>query len=331
MDNRPDLKAFTSTNSYPDGKAGASPILYFYCFIQFQKNGKQYAYLSDDRTVEAGDCVVVKTDCETVVSVVRVQEYTEEQAPYPPSRCKRILRLFAKGKDLVEANRSYTAVPLNELSDNPESLRDDLFDFLKDEKYTIKPNPVCTESQVKSIENAGATRLPSEYRRFLLEVGNGIAFQSRSVFGNSDSGDYERIFGIPSKYTESMRLYALPFRFDEPFHSYISLNPYAKQKNEYDDCYYNHEETEDIDNACIACKHKRVCTDFFSDETDTYEYPFFNGTLMLHYAGCTYTYHLILNGKHRGEVWIANETYDFVPVAKSFSEFLRKRLENELL
>lgn len=304
---------------------------YFYCFVRFQKYGKQYAYLSHDRSVEPGDYVLVKTDCETVVRVLRVKEHTEEDAPYPPSKCKYILRLFAKGNDLSEANLPYPCVPVDELTDSPDSLRENLFDFLEEGKYCITPKPVCTEFQVRAIEKAGATRLPTEYRRFLLEIGNGIYYPSRQCIEPDQGSDLKEISGIPTKPSKAVQLFSMPFRFDDAYHSYESQNPYADHAHSYDDCFYNHKETEDIDNACTACKHKRECPEFFSDELDIYEYPFFNGTLLLHYAGCTYTYHLILNGKHRGEVWLANETNDFSPVAKSFTEYLRKMLDHVLL
>ena len=164
-----------------------------------------------------------------------------------------------------------------------------------------------------------------------MEIGNGIYYPSRQCIEPDQGSDLKEISGIPTKPSKAVQLFSMPFRFDDAYHSYESQNPYADHAHSYDDCFYNHKETEDIDNACTACKHKRECPEFFSDELDIYEYPFFNGTLLLHYAGCTYTYHLILNRKHRGEVWLANETNDFSPVAKSFTEYLRKMLDHVLL
>jgi hypothetical protein len=66
-------------------------------------------------------------------------------------------------------------------------------------------------------------------------------------------------------------------------------------------------------------------------DEDSYEDAFFDGTYFLVSAGCTYSYHLIMNGPHRGEVWMADNGYYFVPISKSFSEFLKYLLTAEII
>ena len=81
-------------------------------------------------------------------------------------------------------------------------------------------------------------------------------------------------------------------------------------------------ESEDED-SCLRCHHLDDCFYAYSEELGEFDHMIYNGAYPICYAGCTYMYFLIINGAHKGEVWINNETSDFAPSKKSFGEFLQ--------
>ena len=67
------------------------------------------------------------------------------------------------------------------------------------------------------------------------------------------------------------------------------------------------------------CDKRFVCPDGDEDLTGNAR---FHGSMVITYAGCSYAYHLILNGPYRVQVWASGDDW-FVPHKKSFSEYLR--------
>ena len=66
-----------------------------YCAVEFGDYGREYHYLTDDDSIEEGDLVIVpvgSSNYETEAVVVEKTYCTEETAPYPLSKVKKILR-----------------------------------------------------------------------------------------------------------------------------------------------------------------------------------------------------------------------------------------------
>lgn len=68
---------------------------YLYCSVQFEDSYKHYYYISDDKSVQVGDFVIVPAGPEnipTIVRIVRLYYCDEKHAPYPPEKTKHIIR-----------------------------------------------------------------------------------------------------------------------------------------------------------------------------------------------------------------------------------------------
>lgn len=66
-----------------------------FCSVAFEDGGKSYYYLTEDDTLEIGDlvCVPVGTeDGEAIVEVVKIEYFSEKEAPFPLRKMKSILR-----------------------------------------------------------------------------------------------------------------------------------------------------------------------------------------------------------------------------------------------
>lgn len=67
---------------------------FMFCSVEFSKGGKTYYYLSEDDTIQVGDWVVVPVgrDGDTAkVKVVNIEYFSEEDAPFPIDKVKRII------------------------------------------------------------------------------------------------------------------------------------------------------------------------------------------------------------------------------------------------
>lgn len=87
----PDLYVF-------DGQHGLDNTKYIYLSVEFTEGGKTYYYQTTDSTIKIGNQVVVpvgNTD-EKIVTVVDVEEFTEDEVPMPLSRVKSIIEKFQK-------------------------------------------------------------------------------------------------------------------------------------------------------------------------------------------------------------------------------------------
>lgn len=297
--------------------SGNSEIItmYTYCFVRFEQKGKIYSYISDNTDVEPGDFVQIeRKHFPILLEVIDVAVCSEENAPYPPEQTIHVTKVFKK----TEALPRKEVTPLD-LIDDPSGARPDLFDFLRD--YDVVPEQKCSEDRLIAFEKVNDTRFPIEYRRFLLEIGNGIQIPeppSRTY----DSNGYRYVVGLPKKLKKEPELsksFLITDKYDETTKElYISS-----------DCYQENPDTNCIDNICMCCSYRDICP-LYMDEY-SYEDAFFDGTCFLVSAGCTYSYHLIMNGPHRGEVWLADNGNYFVPISKSFSEFLKYLLTAEII
>lgn len=141
-------------------------------------------------------------------------------------------------------------------------------------------------------------------------IGNGI-----KISVNGDEERYVRGIRRPVSKRYNRRL-KMDFLFNNAYHQRENPNPLP----EFKDCLDPEGKTDD---ACDKCKHLDTCFYAFSDTFDDSNYPYYNGAYPICYAGCTYTYFLIITGEKRGEVWIDNELTDFVPVKQDFVSFLK--------
>ena len=101
---RYDCTGLTEGELFDPSRAAAAPGPLFYCAVEFEPHGTCYSYRSEDRTLEAGELVVVPTGPdahELLGRIVAVQACTAEDAPYPPAQTKPILRR-ATPQDILE-------------------------------------------------------------------------------------------------------------------------------------------------------------------------------------------------------------------------------------
>ena len=70
-------------------------MTYQIIYVTFMPDGREYSYLTDDETIAAGDHVIVPTGGENeekLARVTRTDTVTEETAPYPVGKMKKVLR-----------------------------------------------------------------------------------------------------------------------------------------------------------------------------------------------------------------------------------------------
>lgn len=88
-----------------DGGRGIEPReTYIYLSVEFSQGGKTYYYLTENTTIDVGDTVIVpvgNNGDEKIVSVVDVEEFTEDELPMPLDRVKSIIGKFEKTEKIV--------------------------------------------------------------------------------------------------------------------------------------------------------------------------------------------------------------------------------------
>lgn len=68
---------------------------YIFCSVTFDEGYKSYYYLADDDNIEIGDLVLVpagKDNHTAIVKVANIEYFSEEEAPLPVEKTKRIIR-----------------------------------------------------------------------------------------------------------------------------------------------------------------------------------------------------------------------------------------------
>jgi len=141
-------------------------------------------------------------------------------------------------------------------------------------------NPVIAEDRVEAFEQSHSICLPSEYRDFLIRIGNGGAGPYYGVFslGAVDDGfavrDWkvnDNLVGDPSK----------PFRFEDAWNDTSKMPPddlleqseeeYWRQMESFEKTYWNSE--------------------------------LMNGAIPICHQGCALRIWLVVTGRHSGELW----------------------------
>ena len=70
---------------------------FIFCSVVFDNGYKSYYYLTDDDSIAVGDSVIVpagKDNHEAVVEVVNIEYFSQENAPLPVEKIKRIIRKY---------------------------------------------------------------------------------------------------------------------------------------------------------------------------------------------------------------------------------------------
>jgi hypothetical protein len=141
-------------------------------------------------------------------------------------------------------------------------------------------NPSIAESRVEAFEQGHSVRLPSEYRDFLVQIGNGGTGPYQGVFslGTVDDGFAVRawkvndsLVGDPSR----------PFRFEWAWNDTSNMPP--------DDLLERNEE-----------KYWRQMEDF---EKTYWSSELMNGAIPICHQGCALRIWLVVTGPHSGELW----------------------------
>lgn len=86
------LRFYTEGELFDPSRAAAAPGPLFYCAVEFEPHGTCYSYRSEDRTLEAGELVVVPAGPdahELLGRIVAVQACTAEDHPTRPRRQNR--------------------------------------------------------------------------------------------------------------------------------------------------------------------------------------------------------------------------------------------------
>lgn len=68
---------------------------YIYCEVEFEGASRKYSYITDDENIKEGDMVVVPIgfrNLESLGVVCNIKRCTVKNAPYPPSKTKKVLR-----------------------------------------------------------------------------------------------------------------------------------------------------------------------------------------------------------------------------------------------
>lgn len=207
----------------------------------------------------------------------------------------------------------------NELKNKWDKLLDGL-------DYKIKDR-VLTEEEVSMFEDNNGITLPEDYRYFLLNIGNGIIIKN---------GIFDMVLGELDKDTINERL-----KLDFPFLETYKLN------YEYSDYYYEGKNfkgkecvvankklkysDEEALEICKNCSCLDECNDaewkvFYGPDFEGYldegTVPHHNGSMVILDMGFEDEYRLIVNGEHNGEVWLNYWETEFVPVTKTFYDFI---------
>jgi hypothetical protein len=144
--------------------------------------------------------------------------------------------------------------------------------------HNFELHPVIEEEKVEAFELSHSIRLPSQYREFLVQIGNGGAGPDYGVFslGTIDEGFGIRawqangaVVGDPSK----------PFRFQEAWND-TSAKP-----------------TDDLENEA---EYWRLMDAF---EGTYWSSDLVNGAIPICHRGCAIRIWLVVNGPESGKLW----------------------------
>lgn len=196
-------------------------------------------------------------------------------------------------------------------------------------EYKVKGS-VLTQEEIRTFEKNNEIVLPEDYRYFLMNVGNGIVIKN---------GIYDLVVGYLERPIEKNINKRLKLEF--PFQEQYKLSDdypeyYYKGRNFKDEkCLVAETKLDYKDDVaiekCRECPYVNECNDadwqvFYDEKFDGYlkegSVPYHNGSLVICDMGFEDIYRLILTGEHKGEIWLNVWGTEFIPITKSFYDFL---------
>ncbi len=310
---------------------------YRFCDIKFFGSNPFYTYLTQDDSLEVGDYVeVIAQGYSQVVTVVNLREVQDIKDKSVLENWKKISRLIKKHNEPISQEKSLVYIPIEDNINEDISL-EGLFDCLNEIEY--KGGFTLTEEEISFFEQVNNIKLPVQYREMLLKKGDGltIAYKKSEAneiyvrkflcfkFRNKKKNDeyeeeiqYRTIKGISWKRKILNDRLSKPFMFGNK----TSVNRKDFVFPQFKDCMIK--TYPEIYGICYVCDHKYDCI-HSRVEVDR-DSTFYNGTYQIYTSkdDGNYSYHLILNGPNRGEIWRSIENINFTYYAKSFKEFLKK-------
>jgi SMI1 / KNR4 family (SUKH-1) len=161
--------------------------------------------------------------------------------------------------------------------------------------------PPLTESQLTAFERRHAVELPSEYREFVIEVGDGGA------------GPAYGMYSLEESLSKELRRSAPPDYLRTPFPHVNAYNPYK-----------------DLEvNAFWQAVESGEISEAEGERRSIYQTA---GTLALCHEGCGYLHFLVVTGPARGQMWLDGRGSDqgFFPLGVSFLDWYERWLDSTL-
>ncbi|WP_422857772.1 tetratricopeptide repeat protein [Flagellimonas sp. S174] len=190
---------------------------------------------------------------------------------------------------------------------------------LKGHQYDWSPDPISL-NQIQQIEEYYEIDLPYEYKLFLSTIGNGgLGPTYYPLYALNKSIQTFNLSSFKSQFPLD-KLW-LRCGTKESFYKNWDLEDFNdKDLPLYEDC------LDDCKNDLIwagILKEDDSVEEYIYDLQDNYEET--DGTLRIGHSGCGLDFHLVLNGKHRGEVW-HNRRGGMVPHSANFFSFIEEWL-----
>ncbi|MGI6509792.1 MAG: hypothetical protein ACOX1L_04340 [Erysipelotrichaceae bacterium] len=318
---------------------------YLLCKVRFLNSYKPYNYLTNDDSLEIGDYAeVFAQGYKTIVEVLEIDKVTQKDTFYNLEKMKCLTGIIKKYDEPISQERPlYLEVCLTE--DNNEDISvEDMFEPLENLDYL--PLATLDLNQVETFEKIFDLKLPVQYKEMLLKIGNGveihrlqaqeeitdlsfiqkIQYKLFNIFSKKenngelikkdDSVDVRVIKGIIMQNIFANQRLSRPFNFSNRKQANIREFPFPQFK----DCLKM--KFADVVGVCDICDHRYEC--IHSKAENNLDTVFYNGTIeILKSDKENHSYHLILNGPNKGEVWLSKDNENFTFFCKSFKEFLK--------
>lgn len=317
---------------------------YLLCTVRFINSYKPYNYLANDDSIEVGDYAeVFALGYKTIVEILEVEKVTQKDTYFNLENMKHLTRIIKKYNEPISQEKPlYLDVSLTEENSEDTDV-EDLFEPLESIDYTALGN--VNLKQVETFEKIFDLKLPVQYRETLLNVGNGLkiyylkgqeveelSFIQKTkekllkFFSNKeniegkvesdDEVDVREIQGIVLQNIYANQRLSRPFNFSNKKQVDIKEFPFPQFK----DCLKI--KYDGVSRVCDICDHRYEC--IHSKAENYLDTAFYNGTIeILKSSEEKHSYHLILNGPNKGEIWLSKENENFSFFCKSFKEFLK--------
>ncbi|MEH2053049.1 SMI1/KNR4 family protein [Nostoc sp.] len=170
------------------------------------------------------------------------------------------------------------------------AILDSKFEFFGSESHQYQFKPCLSNKDIQLFESRYNIILPSEYRNFLLEIGNGGGGPGYGLYGLSGI-EYTEDVILEKEYHENYEILSKPFPLTEAWN--------------------------DLD---VIVKNN---TGFVANSDAYFDDKFIQGTLTITNYGCGIYAILVITGEQSGKIWIDDRTNDngIYPASLSFCSF----------